>query len=91
MTKRIKMQKIIDYIKGILGDTDGLPSSKRIISVVFSLLVMIAFVANLGWGLSIDDNLLDAVMMIIIAGLGITGIEKFAGKIEAIKTNPNTK
>jgi uncharacterized membrane protein YhaH (DUF805 family) len=79
------MQKLVDYIKGILGDTDGLPSSKRIVSVIFSLLVMIAFVGNMVWGWSIDDNLLDAVMMIIIAGLGITGIEKFAPKIESLK------
>lgn len=76
------MQKVIDYIKGILGDTDGLPSSKRIVSVVFSLLVMIAFVGNMVWGWSVDDNLLDAVMMIVIAGLGITGIEKFAPKLK---------
>ena len=80
------MQKVIDYIKGILGDTDGLPSSKRIVSVIFSLLVMIAFVGNMVWGWSIDDNLLDAVMMIIIAGLGITGIEKFAPKLESLKS-----
>ena len=79
------MQKVIDYIKGILGDTDGLPSSKRIVSVVFSLLVMIAFVGNMVWGWSVDDNLLDAVMMIIIAGLGITGIEKFAPKLQSLK------
>ena len=79
------MQKVIDYIKGILGDTDGLPSSKRIVSVIFSLLVMIAFVGNMVWDWSVDDNLLDAVMMIIIAGLGITGIEKFAPKIESLK------
>jgi len=79
------MQKLVDYIKGILGDTDGLPSSKRIVSVIFSLLVMIAFVGNMVWGWSIDDNLLDAVMMIIIAGLGITGIEKFAPKLESLK------
>ena len=79
------MQKIIDYIKGILGDTDGLPSSKRIVSVIFSLLVMIAFVGNMVWGWSVDDNLLDAVMMIIIAGLGITGIEKFAPKLQSLK------
>jgi len=76
------MQKVIDYIKGMLGDTDGLPSSKRIVSVVFSLLVMIAFVGNMVWGWSVDDNLLDAVMMIVIAGLGITGIEKFAPKLK---------
>jgi hypothetical protein len=79
------MQKVIDYIKGIMGDTDGLPSSKRIVSVIFSLLVMVAFVGNMVWGWSIDDNLLDAVMLIIIAGLGITGIEKFAPKIDSLK------
>ena len=85
------MQKVIDYIKGILGDTDGLPSSKRIVSVVFSLLVMIAFIGNMVWGWSVDDNILDAVMMIVIAGLGITGIEKFAGKIDTIKSTSNQK
>ena len=76
------MQKAIDYINGILGDTDGLPSSKRIVSVVFSLLVFVAFVGNMIWGWTVDDNLLDAVMMIVIAGLGITGIEKFAPKLK---------
>ena len=79
------MQKLVDYIKGILGDTDGLPSSKRIVSVVFALLLMVAFIGNMGWGLTVDDNLLDAVMMVIIAGLGITGIEKFATKVESLK------
>jgi hypothetical protein len=74
------MQKVVDYIKGILGDTDGLPSSKRIVSVIFAVLIGGAFVANLGWDLTIDDNVLDAVMLITIAGLGLTGIEKFANK-----------
>lgn len=74
------MQKVVDYIKGILGDTDGLPSSKRIISVLFALLIGIAFVANLGWDLTVADNVLDAVMFVVIAGLGLTGVEKFANK-----------
>jgi hypothetical protein len=72
------MGKVIDYIKGILADGSGTPSSKRIIAVVFAILIGAAFVANLGWGLTVDDNLLDAVMIVVIAGLGITGIEKFA-------------
>ena len=72
------MQNIIDYIKGILADGSGAPSSKRIIAVVFAILIGAAFIANLGWGLTVDDNLLDAVMIVVIAGLGITGIEKFA-------------
>lgn len=82
------MQKVVDYIKGILGDTDGLPSSKRIVSVIFAVLIGGAFVANLGWDLTIDDNVLDAVMLITIAGLGLTGIEKFANKAsDKIKSN----
>jgi hypothetical protein len=72
------MGKVMDYIKGILADGSGTPSSKRIIAVVFAILIGAAFVANLGWGLTVDDNLLDAVMIVVIAGLGITGIEKFA-------------
>lgn len=74
------MQSVVNYIKGILGDTDGLPSSKRIVSVIFAILIGGAFVANLVWDLTIDDNVLDAVMLITIAGLGLTGIEKFASK-----------
>ena len=72
------MGKVLDYIKGILADVSGSPSSKRIISVIFAILIGAAFVANLGWGLTIDDNILDAVMIVVVAGLGITGIEKFA-------------
>jgi hypothetical protein len=74
------MGKVVDYIKGILADGSGTPSSKRIISIVFAILIGVAFVANLGWGLSIDDNILDAAMLIVIAGLGFTGVEKFAPK-----------
>ena len=72
------MDKILGYIKGILADGSGAPSSKRVISVIFSILIGAAFVANLGWGLTVDDNILDAVMIVVVAGLGITGIEKFA-------------
>ena len=72
------MGKVVDYIKGILADSSGTPSSKRVISVLFALLIGGAFVANLGWGLNVADNLLDAVMFVVIAGLGLTGVEKFA-------------
>jgi hypothetical protein len=74
------MKGILSYIKGILADGKGVPSSKRVISVLFALLIAAAFIANLGWNLDVDDNILDAVMLVVIAGLGITGIEKFAPK-----------
>jgi hypothetical protein len=76
------MKAVLDYIKGILADGNGSPSSKRIISIVFAILIGVAFVANLFWGYAIADNILDAVMLVVIAGLGITGIEKFAPKVK---------
>lgn len=79
------MKAIIDYIKGMLADGAGNPSSKRIIATLFAVLIAVAFIANLFYGLKIDDNLLDAAMLIAVAGLGITGIEKFAPKKSEIE------
>lgn len=76
--KEDNMKRALDYIKGILADSAGSPSSKRVVSVIFAILIGGAFVANMGWGLTVDDNILDAVMMVVIAGLGFTGVEKFA-------------
>lgn len=72
------MGKLIDYAKGILADGKGSPSSKRVITFLFALLMAVAFVANLFYGYNIDPKLLDSVMYIVIAGFGFTGIEKFA-------------
>lgn len=82
------MKAVLGYIKGILADDSGVPSSKRIISIVFAILIGIAFVANLFWGYAIADNILDAVMLVVIAGLGITGIEKFAPKAKKKEEDP---
>lgn len=78
------MKKALDYIKNILADSAGSPSSKRVVSVIFAILIGAAFVANLGWGLTVDDNILDAVMMIVIGGLGFTSIEKFAPRKDEV-------
>lgn len=72
-----------DYIKKILADSAGIPSSKRIISIVFTIIIAGTFIANVGWGLTVADNLLDAAMIIVIAGLGFTGVEKFAPAVKS--------
>lgn len=82
------MKAVLDYIKGILADGSGTPSSKRIISIVFAILIGVAFVANLFGGYQVADNILDAVMLVVIAGLGITGIEKFAPKVKKKEEDP---
>jgi hypothetical protein len=72
------MKKVIDYIKGVLADGKGSPSSKRVITFLFAILIAIAFIANLFYGYKIEKELLDSVMYVVIAGFGFTGIEKFA-------------
>lgn len=77
------MKKVLDYLKGIVADSHGTPSSKRLISLLFAILIGVGYVANLFYGYKVDDNILDAVMMVVIAGLGFTGVEKFAPRASA--------
>lgn len=72
------MKSVIDYIKGILADGKGSPSTKRVVTFLFAVLIGIAFIANLFYGYHVDKELLDSVMYVVIAGFGFTGIEKFA-------------
>lgn len=72
------MKGIITYIKDVLSDNNGSPSTKRLVSFMFASLIAIAFISNLYWGYHVDANLVDSVMYVVIAGFGFTGIEKFA-------------
>lgn len=74
------MKGLIEYLKGMMADHAGSPSTKRVVTVLFAILIMVAFVANLFWGYHVDDKLVDSVMYIVIAGFGFTGVEKFAPK-----------
>jgi FtsH-binding integral membrane protein len=68
-------------IKSMLADGEnGSISSKRVITFVATLLVAMAFVANLFWKLTIEEFMYSSMMTIILAGLGTTVAEKFAPK-----------
>ena len=74
---------IINYIKGMMADGKGNPSSKRWVAMIAMILVCVGYISNLYWGYTVNDTMLNAVMYIIIASLGITGAEKFAPKSPA--------
>jgi len=59
---------------------DGSVSSKRVITALATFLVALAFLLNMFFGLTVDKNMYDSMMMIVIAGLGTTVAEKFAKK-----------
>ena len=64
----------------ISDGVDGSISSKRVITVMATFLVALAYVLNLFWDLDVDANMYDSMMMIVVAGLGTTVAEKFAKK-----------
>ena len=74
------MKDFINYLKGMLADHGGEPSTKRIITVLFALLIAVGYCGSLFYGLTVDPKLVDSVMYVVIAGFGFTGVEKFAPK-----------
>lgn len=74
------MRKLKDYLKGLLQDPNGSPSSKRFIVILCAILMAVGFLANLFGGYTVEEFMFNAVMYIVIGGMGITGVEKFAPK-----------
>ena len=75
------MGNILSQIKGMMCEGDGKLSNKRVITLLSTIMLVVAFVANVFMAKHIDDNILNAIMFVIIGGMGITGMEKFAPKI----------
>ena len=74
---------ILGQIKSMMSEGDGKLSNKRVITLLSTVMLVVAFVANVFMGKHVDDNILNAIMFVIIGGMGITGMEKFAPKITA--------
>lgn len=73
------MGGLLTYIKDMMSD-GGVPSTKRWVAVVATLLIAIGYIANLFWDYTIEEFIFNGVMYIVIGTLGITGVEKFAPK-----------
>ena len=67
----------LDFVKGILCAPGGEPSSKRVISVFAALLLGVGFISNLYWDYDVDQFILESVMYVLVASMGISGVEKF--------------
>lgn len=70
-----------EIIKSMFADShDGSVSSKRVVTFIAFLLCIVGFVANMFWDVTIEQFIYDSMMFIVVAGLGFTGLEKFAPK-----------
>jgi len=59
------------------GDNGSL-SSKRVVTFLAFIFCSIAFFANLFFGMEVKDYMFEGMMVIAVAGLGVTVTEKFA-------------
>lgn len=71
----------MNFLTSMLTDgTNDSVSSKRVITFLAFLMCGIAFIAELFWGYKVSAQTFDAMMYIVIAGLGFTASEKFSKK-----------
>jgi hypothetical protein len=59
---------------------NGSVSSKRVITLLAFILCGVSFMLDQIMGYKADPKLFDAMMYIVVAGLGFTASEKFAHK-----------
>ena len=59
-------------------DRSGNISSKRVVTFLCVLLMAAGFVGNMFYGLLIAEHVYNAIMYVVVTGLGMTGLEKFS-------------
>ncbi len=85
------MDKILSHLKGLVSDGhNGTLSSKRVVTLSSFILVVVAFFANMVYGIKMDTHIIDSIVYIVMTGLGMTGLEKFASPVVNKITNVST-
>ena len=67
-------------IKALSGEGEQNPSSKRLITFLAFILLAIGFIAELFFERKLNPQTFDAIMYIVLGGLGFTASEKFISK-----------
>ena len=70
---------MLQSIKEMLSDGNTL-SSKRVIAFLTFLIIAVSYFVDQFTQYKITKDLFDSLMWIVIGGMGITGVEKFAPK-----------
>ena len=75
-------------LKMLSGEGDQNPSSKRVITLLAFILIAVAFFAELVYERRVTQPTWDALLYIVLGGLGFTASEKFG---KSGTTTPNTQ
>jgi len=69
----------MNFFKNMLS-SEGKVSSKRFVTFVCLLFMLIGYTANLFWNFTIASDLFQSLQWIVMAGLGFTAAENFSPK-----------
>lgn len=77
--------KIIEFLRKILSDQDGTPSSKRVIGIIAGLaLIVMAFIYP-------GNEIFYMVLILSLGGLGLASIDKLTNLFSNKKDDPEPK
>jgi len=72
---------IMNFFKNMLSSGSKI-SSKRTVTFICLLFMLVGYTANLFWDFTIDTKLFESLQWIVMAGLGFTAAENFSPKTE---------
>jgi len=64
------------FLKNMLSSGSKV-SSKRVVTFICLLFMLIGYVANLFWNFEVSSNMFESLQWIVMAGLGFTASENF--------------
>ena len=80
----------MNFFKNMLSGGSKV-SSKRFVTFICLLFMLIGYVANLFWGFDVKDSLFESLQWIVMAGLGFTAAENFSPQYETpVEEEPPT-
>lgn len=68
------------WLNSMLVGLDGHVSSKRTITMVAFVCVVIAFLTNVFMEVHLEEHIFDGMLYLVMAGMGFTSFEKFSPK-----------
>ena len=75
------------FLKNMLSSGSKV-SSKRVVTFICLLFMIIGYVANLFWDFEVSSNMFESLQWIVMAGLGFTASEKFGKTPEPVEETP---
>jgi len=71
-------EKFKEIVKSMFSDVSGDISSKRFITFLFVIAILITWACNLFWCMEISEFIYEGLLYIVGVGLGVITAEKFS-------------